>query len=238
MVDILAIGAHPDDIELSCSGTLFKQVKKGYSVGLLDLCRGELGTRGTPELRIQEANAAAEILGARFRWNAELQDGFMNAFDRDAVCRVATFIRRAKPSVVIANAPEDRHPDHGRAADIAREACFVAGLKALDLKWEGKSLAPSRPRILLHYIQDRHLVPDIVVDISEFLDKKIEVVKAFKSQFYNPDSTEPETPISSKDFMDQLTGKAQTYGRYCGVTYGEGFILNRPAGIDDINELF
>ena len=238
MVDILAIGAHPDDVELSCSGTLLKQIEAGYSVGLLDLSLGEMGTRGSIEIRRSEAMEAAVKMGALFRWNAELPDGFMNPYDRDSVCRVAAYIRKAKPNIVLANAPADRHPDHGRAAKIAKEAFFLSGLQALDLMLDGNTLPPWRPKFLLHYIQDRHLLPDLVVDISEQTQGKMELIKCFKSQFFDPDSVEPETPISSKSFMEQMVGKARTYGRYCGAEFGEGFICDRPPGIGDINLLF
>lgn len=233
MVDILAIGAHPDDIELGCGGTLLKHIHEGYSVGLLDLCRGELGTRGTPEIRREEAETAALAMGAKFRWNAELPDGFLFS-NRENNSRVATFIRKAKPRLVIAGAPRDRHPDHGRSAEIAREAFFLSGLRALELNWEGNKLESWRPGLLIHYIQDYHLEPDFVVDISPFMDKKLEVVKLFATQFYNPDLNEPETPISNVDYFDQLKAKARTYGRYTGCNFGEGFKVNRPLGINDL----
>lgn len=236
MVDILAIGAHPDDVELSCSGTLLKQIDSGYTVGLLDLCQGELGTRGTPDIRKKEADEAAQKMGAQFRWNAGLKDGFL--FSNENNNRVvAAYIRRARPKFILANAPTDRHPDHGRSAEIAKEAFFLAGLKALRLELNGDELAAWRPKVLLHYIQDYHLVPDLVVDISSFMQQKLELVKTFSSQFYDPDSNEPETPISTKSFFDQLSGKARTYGRYAGFEFGEGFISPRPIGVGDINEL-
>ena len=236
MVDILAIGAHPDDVELSCSGTLLKQIDAGYTVGLLDLCQGELGTRGTPEIRKKEALEAAEKMGAQFRWNAGLKDGFL--FSNEENNRVvAAYIRKAKPKLMLANAPADRHPDHGRSADIAKEAFFLAGLKALRLELDGEELEAWRPKTLLHYIQDYHLIPDLVVDISPFMDKKLELIKTFSSQFFDPDSEEPETPISTKSFFEQLSGKARTYGRYAGFDFGEGFISPRPVGVEDVSKL-
>jgi bacillithiol biosynthesis deacetylase BshB1 len=236
MVDILAIGAHPDDVELSCSGTLLKQINSGYSVGLLDLCEGELGTRGNSEIRIKEATDSARIMGAAFRWNAGLKDGFLFSNEENNKL-VAAYIRKAKPKLILANAPRDRHPDHGRSAEIAREAFFLAGLKALKLELDNQELDAWRPDLLLHYIQDHHLIPDFVVDISPFMKKKLDLVKTFKSQFYDPQSKEPETPISTKSFFDQLSGKALTYGRYAGFEYGEGFISARPLGVGDINQL-
>ncbi|TVR83685.1 MAG: bacillithiol biosynthesis deacetylase BshB1 [Saprospirales bacterium] len=237
MVDILAIGAHPDDVELSCSGTLLKQKGSGYTIGLLDLSLGEMGTRGTPEIRKAESLEAAEKMGALFRWNAELPDGFMNPYDRNSVSRVAAYIRKAQPKLVLANAPADRHPDHGRAAEIAKEAFFLAGLRSLRLEMEGAEMAAWRPNLLLHYIQDRHLIPDFVVDITPHIQAKMELIKCFKSQFFDPDSREPETPISTESFMEQMVGKARTYGRYCGAEFGEGFISSRPPGVEDINLL-
>lgn len=233
MVDILAIGAHPDDIELSCSATLAKHIAQGYSVGLLDLCKGEMGTRGTVETRMEEAEKARLLMGAQFRWNAELNDGFLHP-EPESNKKVAAFIRKSRPKLILANAPTDRHPDHGRAAQIVKEAFFLAGLRALKLSVDGKELDNWRPKLLLHYIQDYHLVPDIVVDVTEFMDKKIQLIKTFKSQFFDPDSTEPVTPISTRDFMEQMEGKARTYGRYIGAAFGEGFISKRPIGCREL----
>ncbi len=236
MVDILAIGAHPDDIELGCGGTLLKQLDAGFKVGLLDLCEGELGTRGNRETRSKEARAAAQKMGVEFRWNARLPDGFMFS-NRENNSKVAAMIRKARPKLVIAGALRDRHPDHGRSAEIVREAFFLSGLQTLELESDGKVLQSWRPQLLIHYIQDYHLVPDFVVDIRPYMEKKVEIVKEYKTQFYNPGMDAPATPISNSDYFQQLEAKARTYGRYIASEFGEGFMVNRPLGIDQLMDL-
>ena len=221
-LDILAFGSHPDDVELSCSGTILKNVSKGLKVGIIDLTRGELGTRGTPVLRAKEALAAARILGVEFRENLGLEDGFFR-LDKPSLINVIRKIRQYRPEVVLANAMEDRHPDHGRGAALVAEACFLAGLPKIKTRSHGLLQPAWRPKALYHYIQYRKLKPDFVVDISGFMEKKIESIMAFSSQFYNPGSKEPETLISQKNFMDYIRTREKEYGRLIGKEYGEGF---------------
>lgn len=238
-VDILAIGVHPDDIELGCGGTLLKHRDLGYSVGLLDLTKGELGTRGSAELRLKEAEAARQVFGAAFRWNAELADGFFEN-NESSNRSLIKFIRKARPAIVLANAPHDRHPDHGRASKLTREACFYAGLKKIEVFDEDlRPLAPWRPKVLYHYIQDFNLEPDFVVDIDGYFEKKIESVLCFGSQFFDPkgDNKDNQTPISSKSFLDFLKARAVVHGRHIACEYGEGFIKDRYLGVNDLFDL-
>lgn len=240
-VDILAIGAHPDDVELSCSGTLLRHIDQGKTVGLLDLTRGELGTRGSAEIRDEEAQRAAEMMGARFRINLALADGFF-AYTKENVLRIVQVVRQYRPSLVLANAVADRHPDHGRAAKLVAEACFYAGLqKIVTYGNDGQPQERWRPDAIYHYIQDRNLEPDFVVDISPFIDRKMELVKAFRSQFYLPDdkeyANELDSPISGRDFMDFLRAKAASYGRAAGFSYAEGFTVERTLGVTDLYHL-
>jgi bacillithiol biosynthesis deacetylase BshB1 len=236
-VDILAVGVHPDDIELGCSATLLKHIELGYSVGLLDLTQGELGTRGNAVLRLEEAEAARELMGAKFRWNASLADGFFQN-NEESIKTLIKYIRAAKPKIILCNAPHDRHPDHGRASKLTREACFYAGLKKIESFNEDGSLQdPWRPDVIYYYIQDFNLEPDFVVDVDNYFEKKIDLVMCFKTQFFNPDSKEKETPISSKAFIDFLKGRAAVHGRHIGCTHGEGFIKDRYLGVDDLFSL-
>ena len=240
-VDILAIGVHPDDIELGCSGTLLRHIHQGRSVGLLDLTRGELGTRGSAAIRAKEAAESARIMGASFRLNAEMADGFFQ-YTMENVLKIVSFIRSCQPEIVLANAINDRHPDHGRAAKLTADACYYSGLAKIETKdQEGNLQERWRPQAVYHYIQDYNLEPDFVVDISPFIDKKFELIKAFSSQFYVPAATEYEqelqSPISSKQFMDFLKAKTATYGRPAGFDHGEGFCANRPPGIKDLFDL-
>ncbi len=238
-VDILAIGVHPDDIELSCGATLLKQQKEyGHSIGLLDLTAGELGTRGSGELRLNEAADAARILGARFRANVGLRDGFFQHTSDEAE-KLIPYIRAAKPKLVLTNTVHDRHPDHGRASRLTVDACFLAGLRRIETvdPISGEKQEVHRPEAVYSYVQDYSLEPDIVVDVNGYMDKKMEAVLAYKSQFYDPESDEPQTPISGKDFMDFIRAKAHTYGRWIGVDYGEGFKVHRPIGVRDLLQL-
>ena len=232
-VDILAIAAHPDDIELACSGTILKHIKMGYTAGIVDLTQGELGTRGTAEIRLEEASNSANILGAAFRKNLNLGDGF---FEENEVTlkAIITEIRAAKPKIVFANSMRDRHPDHGRASALISRACFLAGLPMIETSLNNIPQEAHRPKSTYFYIQDYNIGPDFIVDISEFYAKKIECIMAFKSQFYDPNSAEPNTPISSKEFLDFLEGRALEYGRLIGVKYGEGFKIDRPLGIENL----
>jgi len=236
-VDILAIGVHPDDIELGCSATLLKHIQLGFSVGLLDLTQGELGTRGNAVLRLEEAEVARKKMGAKFRWNASLADGFFQN-NEDSVKKIIRFIRSAKPKIVLCNAPHDRHPDHGRASKLTREACFYSGLKKVEtFNEDGTTQEPWRPEVIYYYIQDYNLEPDFVVDVSDYFENKIELVMSFKSQFFNPDSNESDTPISSKSFIDFLRSRSIVHGRHIGSQHGEGFIKDRYLGIDNLFSL-
>ncbi len=240
-VDILAIGAHPDDVELSCSGTLLRHLEQGKTVGLLDLTRGELGTRGTAEIRDQEAAHAAHLMGAAFRKNLEMPDGFF-AYDKHNITKIIEVIRWCQPDIVLANALSDRHPDHGKGAKLVADACFYAGLVKIETKDEqGNVQERWRPKAVYHYIQDHNLKPDFVVDITPYMDKKLELVLAFRSQFYMPEAkefaNELNSPISGKDFVDFLRAKARSYGRAAGFEFAEGFNVARTPGVTDLFDL-
>jgi bacillithiol biosynthesis deacetylase BshB1 len=200
-VDILAIGAHPDDVELSCSGTLLSHIDQGFTVGLLDLTRGELGTRGTAETRTLEAEDSRQLMGARFRVQLDLGDGFFEV-NQESLIQVIEVIRACRPRIVLANALSDRHPDHAKGAELSAKACFLSGLKKLPSNYNGKTQEHWRPDLVLHYIQDHFQEPDILIDISKYYEQKQKLIKCFKTQFYDPESQEPETPISSKAFWD------------------------------------
>ncbi len=240
-VDILAIGVHPDDVELSCSGTLLSHIQKGKTVGLLDLTRGELGTRGTAEIRTAEANEAARLMGAKFRKNLDMADGFFE-HNKKSILQIIEVIREHQPEIVLANAVSDRHPDHGRAAKLISDACFFSGLIKITTHNEAGELHDRwRPKAVYHYIQDHNLKADFVVDISDFIDEKMELVKAFRSQFHLPEAKEYKeelsSPISGADFMAFLRAKARTYGRPAGFEFGEGFVVGRSVGVKDLFDL-
>lgn len=239
-IDILAIGAHPDDVELSCSGTLLRHIQKGKTVGLLDLTRGELGSRGTAELRDVEAAESAKKMRAGFRRNLDLADGFFQ-YTQENLLRIVEIIRWCQPEIVLANAIDDRHPDHARAAKITADACFYAGLVKIDTDFEGKAQQPWRPKAVYHYIQDKDLTPDFVVDITPYIDLKLDLILTFRSQFYLPEakefSNEPATPISGREFLEFLKSKNRAFGRRIGVEFAEGFTTSRTPGIDDLFDL-
>ncbi len=235
-LDILAFGVHPDDVELSCSGTLLKHISFGKKVGIVDLTCGELGTRGSGELRLVEAANAAKILGVSVRDNLGMADGFF-ANDKAHQIEIIKKIRQYQPEIVICNAVTDRHPDHGRAAQLVSEAFFYSGLLKIETSQDGVNQQCWRPKAVYHYIQDRQLKPDFVVDIAAFVDKKMEAIQAFKSQFYNPDSKEPESPISVKNFMEMVKGKMAVYGRDAGFDYAEGFTVERSMGVSNLFDL-
>ncbi len=237
-IDILAVGVHPDDVELSCSGTLLRHIAQGKTVGLLDLSRGELGTRGNAGIRDQEAAEAARRMGAAFRKNLHLADGFFD-YNRDSILKIIEVIRWCRPEIVLANALSDRHPDHGRAAKLTADACFYAGLvKILTFDADGNPQERWRPKAVYHYIQDHNLKPDFVVDITPYIEQKIDLVRTFRSQFDLPDAweykNELSTPISGRDFIDFLYAKARSYGRAAGFEYAEGFNAARTPGITDL----
>jgi N-acetylglucosamine malate deacetylase 1 len=232
-VDILAVGAHPDDIELSSSGTIMRQISLGYSVVALDLTKGQLGSRGSAELRMKEAEASAKLMGLVDRRQLDMADGFF-INDESHILKLIPYIRHFRPQIVLANAPSDRHPDHGRAAALVRDACFYSGLKKIQTEWQGVAQVHWRPAALYHYIQDQYLEPDFVVDITEWIEKKKAAILCFESQFYNPNSPEDETPISQKNFLDSIFGKNAVFGRSIGVDFAEGFICDRTPGISDL----
>lgn len=235
-IDILAIGAHPDDVELSCGATLAKEISHGKTVGILDLTRGELGTRGTAEIRDEEGKRAAEILGARFRHNLEFSDGFL-VNNEASQLEIIKIIRKYQPEIVLCNAVDDRHPDHKKASKLVSDACFLSGLRKIETIHERNHQKAWRPKHVYHYIQWKNLEPDFVVDVSGFMDKKIEAVFAFASQFYDENSKEPMTPIASENFKESLTYRARELGRLVGVEYGEGFTAERYVAIDSLSDL-
>ena len=232
-LDILAFAAHPDDVELSCSGTLIAHMKQGKKVGVVDLTQGELGTRGTAAIRKTESKEASKIMGIHARENLNMRDGFF-VKDEAHLLKVIEMIRKYQPEIVLCNAESDRHIDHGRAADLVHDACFLAGLTKIITKHKGKAQAAWRPKATYHYIQDYAVVPDVVFDITPFQAQKMKCIKAFASQFYNPNTKEPTTAISSKEYLSSIEGKALQMGRYIGVTYGEGFTVKRPIGSKDL----
>lgn len=236
-IDLLAVGIHPDDVELSCSGTLIKMKKAGKKFGILDLSGGEMGTRGSAEIRKKEAVQAAEILGAEFRIILNIPDCKFEV-NTENIEKVIQIIRACRPDYVLCNAPSDRHPDHGKGAELVKQAGFYAGLPKWKTFFNNIRQDAHRPKAVYHYIQDYHNIPHFVVDISEEAEVKMKAIRCFESQFYVPDSHEPETPISGKDFMEYVVSKMRLYGRYIGKEFGEGFLTNRPPGIHDITQLF
>jgi N-acetylglucosamine malate deacetylase 1 len=235
-LDILAIGVHPDDVELGCAGTILVHNLLGFKTGILDLTRGELGTRGDAEKRAEEATNSAKILQVGIRENLSFADGFFQN-DQQHVLQVIKKIRQYQPEIVLCNAFRDRHPDHGRAGKLISDACFYSGLIKITTELEGKALQAWRPKAVYHYIQDRYLKPDFVVDITNQMDKKFEAIMAFSSQFYNPESKEPDTPISSKEFLEVVKSRAMDFGRQIGVSYAEGFVAERYLGVKNLFDL-
>lgn len=235
-LDILAFAAHPDDIELTSSGTLLAHIAQGKKVGIVDLTRGELGTRGTPEIRAQEVLASNAILGIHARENLGMRDGFF-VKDEAHLLKVIEMIRKYRPEIVLCNAESDRHIDHGRGADLVHDACFLSGLRKIETSHEGKVQEAWRPKATYHYIQDYYLEPDVIVDISAHFDTKMKSILAFSSQFYQPGSNEPATPISGQDFLDSVKARAIQFGRLIGTQYGEGFTVKRPVGTKSLTEL-
>jgi N-acetylglucosamine malate deacetylase 1 len=235
-LDILAVGVHPDDVELSCAGTLLRHIDLGYKVGLLDLTLGELGTRGNAEIRTQEALNSAQIMGALVREQLDIEDGFFT-HNQANLLKIIHIVRKYQPEIIFANALEDRHPDHGRAAKLIADACFLSGLIKIETSDKGEKQAAWRPKNVYHYIQDRVLKADFAIDISDYMEKKFACIAAFKSQFFDPLSNEPVTPISSQSFLDAIKGKDSIYGRYIGCNYAEGFNISRVMGIKNIFDL-
>jgi bacillithiol biosynthesis deacetylase BshB1 len=229
-LDILAFGAHPDDVELGCAGTILAAVAEGKKVGIIDLTKGELGTRGTVEIRLKEAQNASKILGVAMRENLGMADGFFKN-DQEHQLAIIECIRRFQPTIVLCNAPEDRHPDHGRAASLVEDACFLAGLSKVQTTYQGATQTAWRPANVFHYIQSRNLTPSFVVDISVHIDKKMESILAHASQFFDPNSTEPNTFISGNSFLEFVKGRAKELGQQIGVDYAEGFISKKIIGV-------
>ena len=236
-LDILAIGAHPDDVELGCGATIAKEVANGKKVGIIDLTRGELGTRGTAETRDEEALAAAEILNVVVRENMRFADGFF-ANDKAHQLALISKIRKYQPDIVICNAIDDRHIDHGKGSKLASDACFLSGLLKIEtLNEKGEVQKPWRPKQVYHFIQWKNIEPDFVVDVSDFIDLKMKSVLAYKTQFFSEDSKEPQTPISSKNFTDSVIYRARDLGRLIGVEYAEGFTVERYVGVNSLFDL-
>ncbi|MFM9019923.1 MAG: bacillithiol biosynthesis deacetylase BshB1 [Sediminibacterium sp.] len=229
-LDILAFGVHPDDVELGCAGTLLKAIAEGKKVGIVDLTRGELGTRGSAELRMQEAARAAEILKVGIRENLEMADGFFEA-DETNLRKIIRSIRRYQPDIILANALEDRHPDHGRSAKLVADAAFLSGLRKISTQDEGVEQAAWRPSYVFHYIQDRFIQPGFVIDISPYMEQKMEAILAYSSQFYSNDSKEPTTYISTPQFLETVQARAMMLGKRIGVAYAEGYISEKIIGL-------
>lgn len=235
-LDILAFGAHPDDVELSCGATIAKEVSLGKKVGIIDLTQGELGTRGSAEIRKKEAAAAAEILGVSVRENLKLADGFFEN-NKEAQLLVIEAIRAYRPDIVICNAIEDRHIDHGKGSKLVSDACFLSGLRKIATTRKGKEQEAWRPKLVYHYIQWKDIEPDFVVDVTGFMETKIQSVMAYESQFYNPASLEPTTPITSANFKESIHYRAKNFGRLIGVDYAEGYTTERYVAVDRISDL-
>ena len=233
-VDILAFGSHPDDVELGCGGSILSAISQGLKVGIIDLTKGELGTRGTPEIRKKESEKASEILGVSFRKNLDFKDGFF-INDKEHQLKVVEVLREHKPSIIFCNAVKDRHIDHPKGSKLVSDSCFLSGLSKINTNYNNsKNQSPWTPKQIYHYIQWFDLKPDILIDISEFQEKKMKAIMAYESQFYNPKSTEPNTPISSKGFMDSIKQRDQNFGRISGVDAAEGFTVERPPVVKDI----
>ena len=235
-LDILAVGAHPDDVELGAGATIAKEIAQGKKVGILDLTRGELGTRGSAEIRDHEARSAAQILGVSLRENLAFADGFF-VNDKAHQLEVIKKIRKYQPEIVLCNAIDDRHIDHEKGAKLVSDACFLSGLRKIITEEKGLEQKAWRPKFVYHYIQWKNIEPDFVVDVGPFIDKKLEAVKAFSSQFYDPDSKEPTSPIATKNFLDSITYRAQDMGRIIGADYAEGFTTERYVGVKSFFDL-
>ena len=235
-LDILAIGAHPDDVELGCGATILKEISLGKKVGILDLTRGELGTRGSAEIRDVEAKNAAKILGVEVRENLAFSDGFF-INDKEHQLEIIKIIRKYKPTIVLCNAFDDRHIDHSKGSKLASDACFLSGLVKIETKLNGEVQDAWRPKQVYHYIQWKNIEPDFVVDVTGFIETKLEAVKAYSSQFYDPNSNEPTSPITSKNFLDSIIYRAQDLGRLIGTSHAEGFNTERYVAVENLDKL-
>jgi bacillithiol biosynthesis deacetylase BshB1 len=235
-LDILAFGAHPDDIELGCGATIAKEVSLGKKVGIVDLTQGELGTRGSAELRMIEANNAAKILGVSVRENVGFADGFFTN-DKKHQLEIIKMIRKYQPDIVLCNAIDDRHIDHGKGSKLVSDACFLSGLVKIETELEGKQQEKWRPKHVYHYIQWKNIAPDFVIDVTGFIHKKQAAVLAYSSQFYDPNSKEPESPITSKTFIESINYRSRDLGRLIGVEYAEGFTSERYVAAENLSKL-
>ena len=235
-LDILAFGAHPDDVELGCSGTIAKEISLGKKVGIIDLTRGELGTRGSVEIRNNESEAAAKILGISIRENLDMRDGFF-LNDESHQMRIIEIIRKYKPEIVLCNAIDDRHIDHAKGSKLVSDACFLSGLVKIETSIDGIQQTAWRPKLVYHYIQWKNIEPDFVVDITGFIDKKEASILAYSSQFYNPNSEEPETPIATKNFLESIHNRSRELGRLIGTEYAEGFTVERYLAVNSLGDL-
>lgn len=235
-LDILAFGAHPDDVELGCAGTIAKEVALGKKIGIIDLTRGELGTRGSAEIRDRESAAAAKILGVAVRENLNMRDGFF-VNDEPHQLAIIRMIRKYQPEIVLCNAIDDRHIDHAKGSKLVSDACFLSGLIKIQTELGGERQKAWRPKVVYHYIQWKNIEPDFVVDITGFNDKKLEAILAYSSQFYDPNSSEPETPIATKNFLESLTYRDRDLGRLTGVDYAEGFTTERYLAVNSLADL-
>lgn len=235
-LDILVFAVHPDDAELGCAGVILKEISLGKKVGIIDLTRGELGTRGTAETRASEAAEAAKILGIHVRDNLSMRDGFFRN-DETHQLQIIEMIRKYQPDIIITNALHDRHPDHGRAGDLVNDAVFLSGLLKIETTNAGGKQQAWRPRLLLQFIQDYYIKPDIVIDVTEFWDQKMESVLAYKTQFHNPDLAGEKTYISSPEFLKMVESRAREYGKYINATFAEGFTCKKLLGVDNLSHL-
>lgn len=235
-LDILAFGAHPDDIELGCGATIAKEISLGKKVGVVDLTQGELGTRGSAKIRAEEAKKAAEILGLHIRENLKFADGFFEN-NKENQLEIIKRIRKYKPEIVLCNAIDDRHIDHAKGSKLVSDACFLSGLRRIKTSFNGEKQTAWRPKKVYHYIQWKPITPHFVVDVSGFIDKKLKAVKAYSSQFYNPKSKEPTSPITSKNFLDSVVYRAQDLGRLVEVEYAEGFTVERTISVNSLDNL-
>jgi N-acetylglucosamine malate deacetylase 1 len=235
-LEILAFGAHPDDVELGCGGTIAKEISLGKKVGIIDLTRGELGTRGSKEIRDIEAHNAAKTLGVHVRENLNMRDGFF-VNDEKHQLQIIRMIRKYQPEIVLCNAVDDRHIDHPKGSSLVSDACFLSGLRKIETNLDGKFQDSWRPKVVYHYIQWKNIKPDFVVDISGFNEKRIEAVMAYSSQFYDPNSSEPETLIATKNFLESLSYRNQDFGRLIGTDFAEGFTIERHLAVNSLSDL-
>lgn len=235
-LDLLVLAVHPDDAELGCSGTIIKHIAQGKKVGIIDFTKGELGTRGTVETREEESRNASNIMGIHARENIGIRDGFFKN-DEAHQLKVIEMIRKYQPEIILTNALYDRHPDHGRASELANDAVFLSGLRRIETMMNGEAQQPWKPRLTLQYIQDTYIKPDIIVDISEQMEQKLDAIRAFKTQFDSPSEDEPQTYISTPAFLQSVIARAREMGKNIGAEYGEGFTSRKLLGVDSLFDL-